>query len=468
MGALDFGTQQSKHLQGGKVATPVVPQSIRLLWQEPDQFHLNGTMKLASAIFMTPALLLVVGLVAVAAAAADEDSRDEKIFSFLELVKIPNDLCAGASKNGTCYTKDECKNKGGTESGECGRGYGVCCIFELACGETSSDNNTYIVQASKTSFTAAERSCDYKICPASSDVTRIRFDFQTFVLAGPSAATNVKSGVAMNTPDDLRAGQGATGKCITDTFAITGSPEICGTNTGQHMILDSDGSTCLTLMFAIGSTTSSTRSWTILATQYRAGEEDVSSAGPCGCLQYHTDAKGYFTSFNFPAQSSLGASTTHLANQKYNICIRRASGMCQICYFAVDPAAADTVTDPGTFGISATKMGETSSQSQDDTNCAMDYLVIPNASNTTLLGKAAAGNNQRFCGRFLNTMDKQTAHATICTQTTPFVVGVVFDDSELNLNDAADMPDMNEIQLVPSGALGFGLNYEQLSTGGCS
>jgi len=462
MGALDFGTQPSKHLKGGKVATPAQSHKASEFRTRNRSCNINGTMKLASAIFMTPALLLFVGLVAVAAAAADEDSRDEKIFSFLELVRIPNDLCAGTSKNGTCYTADECKTRGGTESGKCGGGYGVCCIVELACGGESSDNNTYIVQAAKTTFTADELSCNYKICPAAADVTRIRFDFTAFVLAQPSAATNILLGTA----NTFRAGQGATGRCLTDSFAITGSPEICGTNTGQHMILDSDGKTCLTLMFAIGSETSTSRSWDILATQYRAGQEEVTEAGPCGCLQYHIDTSGYFSSFNFPALTALGAATTHLANQKYNICIRRASGMCQICYFATAGTAA-TLTDPGSFGLSAVEAVTPAvvTQSQDDTQCSTDYLVIPNAGISTGLGAAAAANNQRFCGRFLATVDAATANQSICTTSTPFVVGVVFDDNELNGDDGATMPAKNEIQGVPAGTLGFGLFYNQLTTG---
>ena len=30
--------------------------------------------------------------------------------------------------NGNCYTKQECDQLGGTASGECAEGYGVCCV----------------------------------------------------------------------------------------------------------------------------------------------------------------------------------------------------------------------------------------------------------------------------------------------------------------------------------------------------
>merc|ERR1719245_1078180 len=150
-------------------------------------------------------------------AAADEDStRDEKIFSFLNLVRIPNDVCAGKTKNGTCYLADECKERGGEASGECGQGYGVCCVIELSCGGKSSDNNTFLTQKSKSSFTVAERACEYRICPQAGTITRIRFDLQTFVLAAPGLQTAAAGAAQVVGP--------VIGDCLTDTFAVSGSP----------------------------------------------------------------------------------------------------------------------------------------------------------------------------------------------------------------------------------------------------
>ena len=48
-----------------------------------------------------------------------------------QVVTFPNDACTGSSKNGTCYTKAECSNRGGTQDGTCANGYGVCCIGKL-------------------------------------------------------------------------------------------------------------------------------------------------------------------------------------------------------------------------------------------------------------------------------------------------------------------------------------------------
>ena len=104
----------------------------------------------------------------------------------------------------------------------------------------------------------------------------------------------------------------AAGHCLTDVFSISspgahGSPPICGTNSGYHskllsiqfdecryllfnlllsVILDSDGTSCQSASFAIGTSTTSTRQWNIRVTQFTCAQQD--EAGPPGCLQYYT------------------------------------------------------------------------------------------------------------------------------------------------------------------------------------
>ena len=48
--------------------------------------------------------------------------------SFFNIVTFPNDPCDAGTLNGTCYTKEECSSKGGTNDGSCASGYGVCCV----------------------------------------------------------------------------------------------------------------------------------------------------------------------------------------------------------------------------------------------------------------------------------------------------------------------------------------------------
>merc|ERR1719418_519410 len=83
------------------------------------------------------------------------ETREGKTLPVFQVVKFPNDVCAGSnSKNGTCYTAEECSNKGGTSSGSCASGFGVCCVFTLSCGGSASENQTYLVQSSVTTLTS--------------------------------------------------------------------------------------------------------------------------------------------------------------------------------------------------------------------------------------------------------------------------------------------------------------------------
>ena len=153
------------------------------------------------------------------------------------------------SKNLLTWTwhicSEECSDKGGTNEGSCASGFGVCCVRKhkikykpksgstwilfqnrirtfnfitvtLACGGTTSDNNTYIVQ---TTATTVSSPCTHTICPASTNICRIRYDFTTFVTAGPQTGTGtLDTGTALSD-----ASQGA---CFSDSFVISGKMSI--------------------------------------------------------------------------------------------------------------------------------------------------------------------------------------------------------------------------------------------------
>ena len=44
--------------------------------------------------------------------------------------RFPNGRCVSTTsgRNGTCYSAEECGDRGGDASGECAGGYGVCCV----------------------------------------------------------------------------------------------------------------------------------------------------------------------------------------------------------------------------------------------------------------------------------------------------------------------------------------------------
>merc|ERR1719219_91603 len=167
--------------------------------------------------------ILVAVCVAEPVEELEDIPRNGKVLPVFQVVKFPNDICAGSSLNGTCYTAEECSSKGGTNDGSCASGFGVCCTFKLSCGGSASENNTYLVQSSVTSLTSP---CTYTICPLSTSICRTRFDFSSLTLAAP-----VK-GTVSTTAASIVNGN-AIGDCITDTLTISapgavGPPIICG------------------------------------------------------------------------------------------------------------------------------------------------------------------------------------------------------------------------------------------------
>ena len=101
-------------------------------------------------------------------------------FSVFTVVKFPNDACGSASGlNGTCYTSSQCESLGGSSSGACASSFGVCCVFSLSCGGTSSQNNTYATMTAY-SVSSDPDPCTYTFCKANSDVCKLRIDYETF------------------------------------------------------------------------------------------------------------------------------------------------------------------------------------------------------------------------------------------------------------------------------------------------
>jgi len=390
--------------------------------------------------------LAVLAIILGATAALPASDEKQGKIGIFNVVRFPNDVCKGSgSLNGTCYTKEECSNRKGTASGECANGFGVCCVISLTCGGSSSDNCTNLVQAATTSPTT---DCQYKICPVSSSVNRIRLDLSTFVIAGPGAVT----AATITTVD-------AWGQCLTDTFSVTSSgkaaPVICGTNSGQHMIVDSNGMDCITATFNFGGGTTS-RSYSIHVIQFEMSNK---MGGPPGCLQYFTGTTGTISSFNWVSTASV-----HLANQDYDVCIRRPKDKCAICYS--ETAKFVTKTTKGTFGVGISGAAITT-VTLTGTHCANDYVVIPNGVSktsttaTTFATTATVSTHgpSRRCGRLL-----ETASTSVCSNVVPFRMGVKFDSIEVATTaGATGKANVNEGSAGatndPLGTMGFSLGY---------
>jgi len=300
-------------------------------------------------------LILVIIYPAIDCTADVEVDREEKLISTFQIVRFPNDVCIGSSsRNGTCYTSAECSNKGGTSSGSCADGFGVCCVFLItACGSSTSENNTYWTQPS----TVSAGTCALTVCPISDDICSIRLDFTTFTITGPSTLTTATlsrlRGAPYGTWEEIAlAAYGANDatNCLLDSFTATGPspsstpPVICGVNTGFHMYTEADVDRCNTLTFtlaeyagtAVGVTNSrgvvalATRAWDITATQIECASATLP---PAGCTQYFYGS-GVATLRTYNHQSTtVGTANLHLANQHQRICIRRERGKCLGCFY---------------------------------------------------------------------------------------------------------------------------------------
>ncbi len=85
-------------------------------------------------------LFLFLLLLLLAPSEAEEESaapkgrkgrRPRQNVSLFSVIRFPNDPCVGSgNKNGTCYTREECEERGGTGDGGCASDYGVCCVCE--------------------------------------------------------------------------------------------------------------------------------------------------------------------------------------------------------------------------------------------------------------------------------------------------------------------------------------------------
>merc|ERR1712038_336177 len=283
--------------------------------------------------------------------------RNEKLISTFQIVRFPNDVCVGSSsRNGTCYTSAECSDKGGSSSGSCADGFGVCCIFTISvCDSSTSENLTYWTQPSTISGT----SCGLTVLPATDDICSLRLDFTGFVITGPSSYTVLQVNRRFGMPAGKLCTAGTTcdqmgstlaTNCMTDTFHAQGAspssspPIVCGTLTGSHMYVeaDMDRGNLLTFSFSDkvnsaisdintrGTIAFAARTWDITVTQIECTSV---MRPPSGCTQYFASptAKFLITSYNWQSGSGI-----QLGQQHQRICIRRERGNCRGCFAAAD------------------------------------------------------------------------------------------------------------------------------------
>jgi len=295
---------------------------------------------------------------------------------------------------------------------------------------------------------------------------------EMFSIAGPGGFVPNANFFQGNVVGKATAGQAAAGNtgnvnvCVEDRFSITGTngatPVICGMNNGQHMIVDTDGQTCVKAMFSFGSATTQ-RQYNIHVVQYTTSGE----GGPPGCLQYFNNplGEGTVTTFNYQGHADL-VSSIHLANQHYKVCVRPIANACQICCVETMPGAAAAI---GSFGVSSASGNGNDDSVVGIANCVADYITIKGGNPDAMVGTAtdamASAGMDRYCGRVLNPANAQAAGVAVCSAVRPFELGVHFDMTEVV--DAAGGNNMqlaNEFSATandPLGTMGFSLNFAQ-------
>nr|CAG4643746.1 EOG090X01OT [Lepidurus arcticus] len=362
------------------------------------------------------------------------DHRQEKFFSLFTIIKFANTNCYGTNSfNGTCMTAAECTAAGGTVSGSCASGFGVCCtIIITKCGQTTNKNCTYFQNpgTSTVGYSSAGQ-CMINIQKCSDDICQLRVDFMTFT-------------ISQNEPHD--------NKCLLDTFTVSGAsnnvPAIC-------VYLDAmPGTNAWSLGFIL-SGTNMTRYWNLKMSQIPC---DSRLTAPHDCLQYFTEPTGTITSFNYKTVTvATGGSGRQLSNQDYSICIRRNQGFCGICYSACTDSV-NTVTT-ASFTISGLA-GTTASTSLADTDCLHDWLQIPCATDkvdssvlSTSTTTTPVSCVSRLCGVYFNAVTGKTAAAPVYSYSPSFELRFHTDSTEGGSGTA----------VVEESNMGFCLNYVQQS-----
>lgn len=348
--------------------------------------------------------------------------KEGKVFSIFNVVQFKNVNCQSQSamtsgqsslRNGTCFTNSECSTKGGTASGNCASGFGVCCLFLVSSsGSTFSQNSTYLRNPSFPAVYSATSSLTYTVNKCSNDVCWLRLDFETFNILGAATTTEPTSGA-----------------CV-DTFAIT-SPTtpatllkpICGSNAGQHIYVDmgNQATDSVTLAFTFTGT-STLRTWEIKINQLTCSNLN---RPPSGCLQYHTTLVGRIKTFNFNSVTS-----SHLASMDQNVCIRQAAGYCcieyQLCTDQLNPFTLDR-----SIAFAAATAGQV------DSSCILDYVAIP-GSVVGQCNNRASSQFTRYCGAYLGLTILGNVQEPICDCTAPYVVN--FHTDATADGDAANAP----------------------------
>jgi len=308
-----------------------------------------------------------------------KSSRDKRLLSLFAVVQFKNNECTATSGlDGVCYSSTDCSDAGGTASGNCAAGFGVCCIIEIAaCGGTVTKNATYVSNADYPStITSSALSCTYTVNYCSTNICQLRLDFTNLVLSSSSGAVT-SNYVYVNGPTDVDP------------------PYISGTNTGYHMYVETAKSTTTTPILVTTASTTTAQSWRIKVSQI---ECDSLMLAPEGCTQYFTTDSGTIYSYGY-------GTPIELQSQKASYCVRGNALKCAIDYSAAGG------TSPDTFEIAAT------GTASETTACTTSTIHINNIN----VGTEHKGTGY-ICGDIFSHLDADATDGTITQAGPPFFI----------------------------------------------
>lgn len=330
-------------------------------------------------------------LLLLASTAMSAPNKEAKAFSLFSVVTFPNDECTTVmdpTMRGLCITAEECTDQGGTASGNCASGFGVCCFTTVTDAGTITNNVTYIQNEGfptavlgTGTVTAATRAFAVQ---GGENICQVRFDFE-------SATVFEQPTTGSCDGDAITVGE------TTRTFSAF--TNLCGTLTGQHIYVENDGANPAATLNVDTSATTFARTWKILV---RTIECNSPSKAPGGCLQYFTGTSGNVKSFN------SGTSGALIDNLLYAVCLRREAGMCS---YTVRQARSATGATPDAFQVGTGTAGAVGAA-----NCATGaFLVIPNNSVTA----------PEYCGSVLTNTNADTTASLVTGNSKQFFIGVL-------------------------------------------
>jgi len=272
-----------------------------------------------------------------------------------------------------------------------------------------TNNLTYIMNPSYSGyFTTKSKTCAYTIKSSGDNVCQLRLDFVKFVLNNPPS-----SGDCSTSGDHLTVTQATGGR---ERFGY-----ICGTNSGQHMYLETGQQSTASVLTITTGSSSGSRLWKILVSQIDC---ESNWKAPNGCLQYHTGVSGVFESWNYGNQQ--------LQYLAYTICFREEEGFCKIAYATNKYSTSDPFTSDGKSGKDIAKRTQ---------GCRDARLEIR---------LDATGDGDIFCGQRFNSLKNDVIDGIVYRAFLPFRIYVITETAQ----SADGVTD-----------IGFALKYYQLPCG---